>query len=196
MSSICILSGSVSRRSTSWQNKSSSLSKLLKHGKIQVNRKVVYFISELLCFLHETVTNSEVSMGRGGARLGAGAKSKWNSNKTKTIRVPEILVDKILKYAIKLDKNEIIENVSESNVVPGNPGTEFSVTNNTLNLSKISIHRSNGKSFIFIEDLIKAGYEIQPSKLAVTVLDEIYKSQLKGANTNNAGQKRSFRKDT
>jgi hypothetical protein len=124
-------------------------------------------------------------MARGGVRLNAGAKAKWKHGKTKTIRVPEALADEIIEYTKRLDSEGIIENVSQSKTVPGIPGTKLLVTDNTLNLSNISIHRFENRSFVFIEDLIKAGYEIQPSKLAAIVLDEMYKSQIKGANRGN-----------
>jgi hypothetical protein len=124
-------------------------------------------------------------MARGGARLNAGAKAKWKHGKTKTIRVPEALVPQILEYSKKLDAESNIEKVTQSKTVPGNPGTRLLVIDNTLNLSNISIHRFKNRSFVFIEDLIRAGYEIQPSKLAAIVLDEMYKSQIKGANRGN-----------
>lgn len=124
-------------------------------------------------------------MTRGGVRLNAGAKAKWKHGKTKTIRVPEALADEIIEYTKRLDSEGIIENVSQSKTVPGIPGTKLLVTDNTLNLSNISIHRFENRSFVFIEDLIKAGYEIQPSKLAAIILDEMYKSQIKGANRGN-----------
>lgn len=133
-------------------------------------------------------------MARGGARLNAGAKAKWKHGKTKTIRVPEVLVPQILEYSKKLDNEAIIENVPQSKTVPGIPGTGLPVVNNTLNLSNISIHRFENRSLVFIEDLIKAGYEIQPSKLAAIVLDEMYRSQIKGANTRNGSQKDFYRK--
>jgi len=121
-------------------------------------------------------------MSRGGPRLNAGAKPKWKHGKTKTIRVPEILLNKIMEYAKKLDNEDAIEIVSFSNTVPGNPGTETLVSFSTLNLSNIPIYFSNGRSFVFIEDLVKRGYEIQPPRLAATVLDEMYRSQiLKGS---------------
>jgi hypothetical protein len=124
-------------------------------------------------------------MTRGGARLNAGAKAKWKHGKTKTIRVPEVLVPQILEYSKKLDGESNIEKVTQSKTVPGITGTGLLVIDNTLNLSNISIHRFKNRSFVFIEDLIKAGYEIQPSKLAAIVLDEMYKSQIKGANRSN-----------
>lgn len=124
-------------------------------------------------------------MARGGVRLNAGAKPKWRHGKTKTIRVPEVLVPQILEYSKQLDTEGNIENVAQSKTVPGIPGTRLLIIDNTLNLSNISIHRFENRSFIFIEDLIRAGYEIQPSKLAAIVLDEMYKSQIKGANRSN-----------
>lgn len=135
-------------------------------------------------------------MTRGGARLNAGAKAKWKHGKTKTIRVPEVLVPQILEYSKKLDDEGIIENVSQSESATNIIVTEKPEAIYTINLSNFSIHRFEGKSFIFIEDLIKAGYEIRPFKLASVVLDEIYKSQLKGANTGYGEQKSSFRKNS
>ena len=135
-------------------------------------------------------------MTRGGARLNAGAKAKWKHGKTKTIRVPEVLVPQILEYSKKLDDEGIIENVSQSESATNIIVTQKPEAIYTINLSNFSIHRFEGKSFIFIEDLIKAGYEIRPFKLASVVLDEIYKSQLKGANTGYGEQKSSFRKNS
>lgn len=43
-------------------------------------------------------------MGRGGCRTGAGAKSKWKSSKTKTIRVPVAIADRVLELAKMLDQ--------------------------------------------------------------------------------------------
>lgn len=48
-------------------------------------------------------------MPRGGSRLGAGGQFKWNHGKTKTIRVPESLVDQVLEYARKLDAASVEE---------------------------------------------------------------------------------------
>lgn len=89
-------------------------------------------------------------MGRGGVRPGAGGPSKWKHGKTKTIRVPEVLVDQILDYAQKLDDEAIIEHETHSKV---------------LDLSGISIRVCNGKSAVYLEDLAKAGYEMLPERL-------------------------------
>ncbi|MFM6136954.1 MAG: hypothetical protein ACKPCP_22870 [Sphaerospermopsis kisseleviana] len=135
-------------------------------------------------------------MARGGARSNAGAKSKWKHGKTKPVRIPESLIPKVLEYLQNLDKVGIIENVSQSKSVTNIFVAERRWKEDTLNLSNISIHRLNGKSFVFVEDLIKAGYEIEPSRLADVVLDEMYKSQTKGANTVYVGQKSGVRKDS
>jgi hypothetical protein len=90
-------------------------------------------------------------MVRGGARLNAGAKPKWKHGKTKIIRVPESLVEQILECARKLDESAVIENETLSNVI---------------NLSGVSIRQYNGIASIYLEDLIKAGYEILPESLS------------------------------
>lgn len=110
-------------------------------------------------------------MARGGARLNAGAKFKWKHGKTKTIRVPELLVSQILNYAEKLDEKQIIENETPSKVI---------------NLSGVSIHQHNGIASIHLEDLFKAGYDILPESLSNLAKARIQKleidKQLKNGN--------------
>lgn len=89
-------------------------------------------------------------MTRGGARLGAGAKAKWKHGKTKTIRVPEVLAPQILEYSKKLDLGEV---------------TEFETKSKVLDLSGVSIRACNGKSAVYLEDLVRAGFEILPERL-------------------------------
>lgn len=89
-------------------------------------------------------------MGRGGIRPGAGGRFKWKHGKTKTIRVPEELVEQILNYAQKLDSGLIIEHETRSKV---------------LDLSGVSIRICNGKSAVYLEDVAKVGYEILPERL-------------------------------
>lgn len=103
-------------------------------------------------------------MGRGGVRSNAGAKSKWKHGKTKSIRVPEELANQILEYAHKLDKNLIIESVTESKI--NHSLVSDSVTNSkTLNLSGVSIRVCSGKSAVLLEDLVKIGYTLYPERL-------------------------------
>lgn len=93
-------------------------------------------------------------MARGGVRLNAGAKAKWKHGKTKTIRVPEVLVPQILEYSKKLDDQEVFV---------------FSESSKVLNLSGISVYALSGKKFVYVSDLIKLGYGIKPHRLALAV---------------------------
>lgn len=102
-------------------------------------------------------------MARGGLRLNAGAKAKWKHGKTKTIRVPEVLVPQILEYSKKLDLGQVIENDTISK---------------TLNFSGISVRQHNGILAIYLEDLVKAGYEILPESLSNLAKARIQKLQL------------------
>lgn len=43
-------------------------------------------------------------MPRGGRRLNAEAKFKWKDGKTKTIRVPVVLAERVLAFARSLDE--------------------------------------------------------------------------------------------
>jgi hypothetical protein len=96
-------------------------------------------------------------MTRGGAREGAGNQPAWKSGKTKVIRVPEALADRVLNYARKLDEdNDNVDLVSE-------PVTQSKV----VNLSGISIQIHNGKLVVYLEDLAKAGFDILPTSLGV-----------------------------
>jgi hypothetical protein len=131
-------------------------------------------------------------MPRGGRREGAGGRFKWRHGKTKTIRVPEVLVNQILEYAQKLDIESIIEHDTRSKVVTRIPVTGNEALN-VLNLSGISIYRNQQKSFVFLQDLIKLGYEIEPKSLADRILEEIYKSQIKQGNTNNGAEAKRYK---
>lgn len=101
-------------------------------------------------------------MARGGYREGSGGVSTWRHGKTKTIRVPEALAVQILEIARELDEGKmlvpqrecIIDSVTESKV---------------LDLSGISIRQTNGIISVYLEDLVKAGYELRPQNLAEMV---------------------------
>jgi hypothetical protein len=94
-------------------------------------------------------------MTRGGAREGAGNQTTWKSGKTKVIRVPEVLADRVLEYARSLDEN------NDSLDLAPEPVTQSKV----VNLSGISIQIHNGKLVVYLEDLVKAGFEILPASL-------------------------------
>ena len=102
-------------------------------------------------------------MPRGGRREGAGGRPKWKHGKTKTIRVPEVLADEILDYARKLDDGAIIEHETESKV---------------LNLSGVSLRQHNGILSVYLEDLVKIGYELLPENLFQIVKARLEKLEL------------------
>jgi hypothetical protein len=93
-------------------------------------------------------------MPRGGKREGSGSKSNWKHGKTKTIRVPISLADDILNIARRLDGQQAIESSGFTQVI---------------DLSSINIPTIRGKSFVFLEELMKLGYEIEPLEIADTV---------------------------
>lgn len=96
-------------------------------------------------------------MPRGGKRQGSGAKSNWKHGKTKTIRVPVSLADVILDIARKLDNGESVKSSGFSQ---------------SIDLSTVNIPTIRGKSFVFLEELMKLGYEIEPLSLAERVRDQ------------------------
>jgi hypothetical protein len=100
-------------------------------------------------------------MARGGVRPGAGGQFKWKHGKTKTIRVPEVLAEQILEFARKLDEGiNTIDHDTPSKV---------------LDLSGISIRQHNGIIAVYLEDLVKGGYQILPEKVSQLVEARIQK---------------------
>lgn len=89
-------------------------------------------------------------MPRGGRRKGAGGRSKWKSGKTKTIRVPEILSERILEIARMLDEGQSLEDVTQSK---------------TINFSGISVYSTQKGMIVYLHDLLNAGYKIRPFAL-------------------------------
>ena len=117
-------------------------------------------------------------MGRGGVRSNAGAKSKWKHGKTKSIRVPEELIDQILEYAHKLDENAKIESEAESKT-DSSLGLDSVTESKVLDLSGISVATLKERTFVFLDNLLKSGYVIKPDALNDRVLTEIYKNSVK-----------------
>lgn len=97
-------------------------------------------------------------MPRGGKRLGAGGKPSWKNGKTKTIRVPVVLADEILSIARQLDTEQVIERETKSKVV---------------DLSGVVVPEIRGRRFVFLSDLVRAGYEIHPRKWAEQARAEV-----------------------
>ncbi|WP_458652251.1 hypothetical protein [Sivoneniella epilithica] len=87
---------------------------------------------------------------RGGKREGAGGKPTWRYGKTKPVRVPVALAEKILEIARVLDEE----------------GLESPVTNSkVIDLTGIAIYSSKDGAMVRLMDLLRAGYEIQPERL-------------------------------
>jgi hypothetical protein len=99
-------------------------------------------------------------MPRGGKREGSGPKSNWKHGKTKTIRVPISLADDILNIARRLDGQQAVDSSGFTQVI---------------DLSSINIPTIRGKSFVFLEDLMKLGYEIEPLDLAKKIRNQSLK---------------------
>ena len=101
-------------------------------------------------------------MPRGGYRKGAGGKPTWQHGKTKVVRVPEALADKILEIARILDGGVSLVDVTESK-------DEVVTLSKAIDLSGISVRAFRGGPGVYLADLIAAGYEIRPEKLAQSV---------------------------
>lgn len=101
-------------------------------------------------------------MPRGGKREGAGGKPSWNYGKTKVIRIPEVMAEKILEIARFLDSLKSFDAVILSNI---EPVTE----SKSIDLSGIAVRAFPNGPGIYLSDLVKAGYEIKPEALALSV---------------------------
>lgn len=89
-------------------------------------------------------------MPRGGKRENAGNKHKWNYGKTKVIRVPEAIADRVLEIAKIIDDGLPLESVTQSK---------------TIDLTGISVKFSDRGMFVYLKDLLNAGYKIRPLAL-------------------------------
>jgi len=114
-------------------------------------------------------------MARGGYRENAGGKPTWNLGKTTTIRVPIALAEQLRQIARKLDNNFSIAKIDTD--------TESKV----LNLSNVPVFQLQNRPYVFVHDLIMAGYEIRPMKLA-----KMAKSELGGSFSDGAGLRKSL----
>ena len=86
-------------------------------------------------------------MPRGGKREGSGGKPSWKHGKTKPIRVPVALADRIIEIA------RIIDEEGDSQV-------------GTIDLSGVAIHQSKCGPVVRLADLLRVGYSIKPERLA------------------------------
>jgi hypothetical protein len=90
--------------------------------------------------------------GRGGARTGGGRKSEWNNQPTISIRVPEILAQRILEIARELDKG--YEGTLIINTASGALSQQRKATQERLYLSKVKVYRASGHKVIRLEELV------------------------------------------
>ena len=87
-------------------------------------------------------------MPRGGYRKESGRRSTWKSGKTKPVRVPVSLAEKVMEIARILDEG-------------GDPGSS-----RAIDLSGIVIVQTSQGPAVHLVDLIRAGYTIKPERLA------------------------------
>jgi hypothetical protein len=86
-------------------------------------------------------------MPRGGRREGAGGKPTWNSGKTKPVRVPEALAEKILEIARIIDEGRDLGSVD------------------VIDLTGIAVLQSKHGPVVRLSDLVRVGYRIKPDNL-------------------------------
>jgi hypothetical protein len=87
---------------------------------------------------------------RGGKREGAGGKPSWNYGRTKPVRVPIALAEKIVEIARVLDQG----------------GNELSVTpSKTVDLTGVAIRQARDGAVVKLSDLVRAGYSLKPDGL-------------------------------
>lgn len=98
-------------------------------------------------------------MARGGRREGAGGRPAWRYGKTKPVRVPIALAEKILEIAKILDegKFEDSDNLERFKKLV----TESKV----IDLTGVAILYSKDGPVVRLADLVRVGYEIQPERL-------------------------------
>lgn len=101
-------------------------------------------------------------MPKGGKRIGAGNKFKWNSGKTKVIRVPEIIAEQVLEYAHFLDSGGTHSNSVTHSMELRYDGVTQS---KEVDLSGILIRSYSNQPAVLLSDLVRMGYQILPDKL-------------------------------
>ncbi len=111
-------------------------------------------------------------MTRGGRREGSGGKPAWKHGKTKPVRVPIALADKILEIARILDATELEEiNLQDFLEQLKHP--------RLVDLSGITIRFVKDGPAVYLADLVKAGYEIKPTQLVRNLKPESSLASLK-----------------
>lgn len=93
---------------------------------------------------------------RGGKREGSGGRPAWKHGRTKPVRVPVALAEKILEIARVMDDMDL----SEVDVL-----IQRLKAPQVIDLSGISIRFSKDGPAVYIADLMDAGYDIYPVPL-------------------------------
>jgi hypothetical protein len=75
-------------------------------------------------------------MPRGGRRNNAGRKTSWVNTETQVIRVPKVFVPQLMQMAKSLDKGELLDLVTESNV---KQGEEIPVRDVDMSVDQLSL---------------------------------------------------------
>ena len=123
-------------------------------------------------------------MPRGGQREGAGGKLKWKHGKTKQIRVPEALADRLLELTEMLDNGYEVGRLDVLDVgADSNP--------KILDLSTVSLTAVSGSLAVKLEDISLAGYQILPHNLSVMVEARVQRLKEKRNLSNNGLNKKS-----
>jgi hypothetical protein len=126
-------------------------------------------------------------MTRGGKRVGAGSKPKWNSGKTKTIRVPEALADRALEIIQSLDNDEsltIVHHDEKKSIIDSD--TESKI----IDLSGVTLRQVNGVLSVYLEDLALIGYRFKPERITHLVEARLQKLELERDFKHGNNQKR------
>lgn len=94
---------------------------------------------------HQTLMSS-----RGGKREGAGGKPSWNYGRTKPVRVPIALAERIVEIARILDQG--------SEELPA-------VSSKIVDLTGVAIRQARDGAVVKLSDLVRAGYSLKPDGL-------------------------------
>lgn len=98
-------------------------------------------------------------MARGGRREGAGGRPAWNYGKTKPVRVPIALADKILEIAKILDEGKFEDSDKLEEI------EELVTASKVIDLTGIAILYSKDGPVVRLADLVRVGYQIRPERL-------------------------------
>ncbi|MGL6342314.1 MAG: hypothetical protein ACRC80_24595 [Waterburya sp.] len=111
-------------------------------------------------------------MSRGGKRVGAGQKPKWKNGETKSVRVPVVLAEEILRLARLLDSGEKFMTLAEAEklIKKDTPDekilkTETETESKVLDLAGIPVVAIQGAMAVKLEELIKRGFKLKPDHM-------------------------------